>query len=48
MAQVETKKLDSGDPFPEMELKLTDGSSLTIPGEIDESWLVLLVYRGHW
>lgn len=34
MAQVDTKKLDSGDPFPELELKLVDRKSLTIPREL--------------
>jgi peroxiredoxin len=48
MAQTEKKKLDSGDLFPQMELRLTDGSSMSIPDILKGSWTVLLVYRGGW
>jgi peroxiredoxin len=48
MAQKEVKKLDSGDFFPKMEFKLTDGTALTLPDRDDGIWRVLLVYRGRW
>ena len=48
MAQVEARKLDAGDLFPKIELKLTDGAMLTIPEKNDRTWCVLLVYRGRW
>jgi peroxiredoxin len=48
MAQTQQRKLDSGDLFPKMELKLTDGTPLVLPEMTKESWSVLLVYRGRW
>jgi peroxiredoxin len=48
MAQAETVKLDSGSAFPEMELRLVDGSEATIPKDFRGNWLVFLAYRGHW
>jgi peroxiredoxin len=48
MAQTQERKLDSGDLFPKMELKLTDGTTLVLPEMTQGSWSVLLVYRGRW
>ncbi|MFQ5689828.1 MAG: hypothetical protein ACE5HQ_06115 [Gemmatimonadota bacterium] len=48
MAQPERRKLDAGDPFPALELRCTDGGTLTVPGDLAGKWVVLLVYRGHW
>ena len=48
MAQRATQKLDSGDKFQELTLKLIDGSSLTLPEDIADGWSVLLFYRGSW
>jgi hypothetical protein len=41
-------KLDSGDPFPELTLKLVDGGTLELPGGLDARYKVILLYRGHW
>jgi hypothetical protein len=41
-------KLNAGDVFPKLMLKLTDGSSLELPGGIDAKYKVILFYRGHW
>ena len=48
MTQIERKKLDSGDLFPKMELRLTDGSSMVLPDMLKDNWSILLVYRGRW
>ena len=48
MAQAQTVKLDNGFPFPEMKLRLVDGSGVTMPNDLKGNWLVFLVYRGHW
>ena len=48
MAQTEVKKLDSRDLFPEIELKLIDGTSLMLPEKEGGTWSVLLIYRGLW
>jgi len=41
-------KLDTGDQFPNMTLNLLDGSSFSIPGDINSKYLLALFYRGHW
>jgi peroxiredoxin len=48
MAQMEVKKLDSGDLFPAMNLNLTGGTTLSLPEMVKGKWAVLLVYRGRW
>ena len=48
MAQIEGKKLDSGTPFPKMEFKLTDGTSIMLPEMTVGQWTILLIYRGRW
>jgi len=48
MEQTEKRKLDSGDLFPRMEIRFTDGNYMTIPDMLKGSWTVLLVYRGGW
>jgi hypothetical protein len=41
-------KLDSGDPFPHLTLKLADGGTLELPDGLDARYKVILFYRGHW
>lgn len=41
-------KLNTGDPFPQLTLKLTDGRTLELPGGMDGRYKVILFYRGHW
>ncbi len=48
MAQADTRKLDTGDPFPDTRLNLVDGNALSLPMTAKEGWTVFLVYRGHW
>ena len=48
MAQSQGKKLDSGDMFPSIEFKLTDGNSISLPDTAGDEWVVLLIYRGGW
>lgn len=43
-----SEKLIQGDPFPTIELNLTDGSTVTLPDEIPGRYLALLFYRGVW
>jgi peroxiredoxin len=40
--------LDAGDPFPQLELTLTDGRRLALPGDLSCSYNVVLVNRGAW
>ena len=42
------EKLDAGSKFPSVALRMLDGSSLTLPDQIDSDYAVVLFYRGHW
>ncbi|MGH1358968.1 MAG: hypothetical protein ACRBC3_09415 [Burkholderiaceae bacterium] len=39
-------KLNTGDEFPSMPLKLVDGSEVVLPADPRASYLVVLFYRG--
>ncbi len=41
-------KLNTGDTFPKLTFKLTDGGTLSVPDGIDAKYKVILFYRGHW
>jgi peroxiredoxin len=40
--------LDAGDTFPALELTLTDGRRLSLPGDLSRPHNVVLVNRGAW
>ncbi len=40
-------QLAAGDSFPELKLNIAGGDSITLPGDIDTSYAVVLFYRGH-
>ena len=42
------EKLQQGDRFPPLTLKLTSGESVRIPEEIPSRYAAVLFYRGHW
>ena len=42
------EKLNAGDSFPSLTLKLVDGGALALPDRLDSSYSVVLFYRGHW
>lgn len=49
MARMTTARLlDAGDPFPRLELALTGGGQLTLPGGIATPYAAVLVNRGSW
>jgi hypothetical protein len=37
-----------GDQFPDLEISLPRGNSLSIPGDFDDSWAYVMFYRGGW
>ena len=41
-------KLNSGELFPKLSLKLVDGGTLELPDGLDAKYKVILFYRGHW
>ena len=42
------QKLQQGDRFPSITLRLTSGESVNMPGDMTGRYAALLFYRGHW
>jgi len=42
------EKLEGGSQFPSLQLKLLDGSELSLPDAIQTDFAVVNFYRGHW
>ena len=40
--------LQQGGRFPELNLKLLDGGTLSLPGDAPSRYTALLFYRGYW
>ena len=44
----DARLLDAGDPFPPLELTLTDGRHLVLPIDLGQPYNAVLVNRGSW
>jgi hypothetical protein len=42
------EKLQQGDRFPTLTLKLADGGTIHLPDEMPTRYAAVLFYRGHW
>lgn len=42
------QRLQNGAKFPPIDLPRLGGGTLNLPGELAESYGVILIYRGHW
>ncbi len=42
------QKLQQGDRFPLITLKLAGGERVTMPDDMPGRYVALLFYRGHW
>ena len=42
------EKLQQGDRFPALTLKLVDGSTIRFPEQMPTRYAAVLFYRGHW
>jgi peroxiredoxin len=42
------EKLQQGDRFPALTLKLVQGGTIRLPDEISTHYAAVLFYRGHW
>ncbi len=40
--------LETGQRFPEMEARSTDGNTVRLPDAVEEHASVLIFYRGYW
>ena len=41
-------KLQQGDRFPSLILKLVQGGTIRLPAEMPTRYAAVLFYRGHW
>lgn len=41
-------KLDTGDTFPDLTLRLVGDGTLSLPDDFAADYNVMLFYRGHW
>ncbi len=48
MARLGTKILDTGDTFPDLKLRMLDGSEIQTKTALKNPWNVVLFYRGYW
>ncbi len=48
MACERTKKLDTGDVFPDMEFRLLTGGEIRLPRDARGRWMVFIGYCGYW
>src|SRR5271156_615316 len=48
MARAGSRILDTGDSFPDLKLKLTDGTEIQTKTGLKHPWNVVLFYRGSW
>jgi hypothetical protein len=42
------QKLDAGDAFPKLTLRLVGGGTLNVLDGMDAKYRIVLFYRGHW
>jgi peroxiredoxin len=42
------EKLQQGDRFPSLTLKLVQGDTIRLPDEMPTRYAAVLFYRGHW
>jgi hypothetical protein len=42
------EKLQQGDRFPSLTLKLVQGGTIRLPDEMPTHYVAILFYRGHW
>jgi hypothetical protein len=42
------EKLQQGDRFPSLTLKLVQGGTIRLPNEMPTRYAAVLFYRGHW
>jgi len=42
------EKLQQGNRFPSINLKLVSGGKIELPREMPGRYVALLFYRGHW
>ncbi len=41
-------QLTPGAVFPDVALNIAGGQSMSLPGDLDTPYSVVLFYRGHW
>lgn len=41
-------KIENGETFPTLSADAVEGTTLTVPDDVEGAWSALLFYRGHW
>lgn len=41
-------KLIPGSRFPDLTLNIAGGGAMSLPGDIQSTYSIVLFYRGHW
>lgn len=41
-------KLNLGDTFPALALRIAGGGTLTVPDDLATPYAIIMFYRGHW
>ncbi|MGD8228751.1 MAG: hypothetical protein PVH82_07935 [Desulfobacteraceae bacterium] len=48
MAKVREVFLDANDRFPELEMEIISGGTLSLPRDFGNGYAVFILYRGYW
>jgi hypothetical protein len=43
-----TRRLDTGDTFPPLTIRMLGGETIKLPEDVAGNWCVVLFTRGHW
>jgi peroxiredoxin len=43
-----TGQLLPGTDFPDLTLNIAGGETLSLPGDLNSTYSIVLFYRGHW
>jgi len=46
LARADTKTIDTGDRFPDLEIKMLEGGTTKVPDDLTGKWSVFIIYRG--
>lgn len=42
------ERMAAGQTFPATTITLSDGNSMSLPGDMGDGWKVIIFYRGGW
>lgn len=48
MGKTDSNFLDVNDVFPDLNLELINGETISVPKELGDGYGIMLIYRGYW